>query len=79
MRKIKVLMGMLMTIVCCMALSVTVKLRRYAVVGVSTPDKKTIPGECSFGGSFMNLDSSKYYFIQFVGPCEFSGSVKGYT
>lgn len=57
----------------------TVKLRRYMIVGVATPDKKTIPSNCSYGGSFMNLDSSKYYFIQFVGPCEFSGAVKGYT
>ncbi len=59
--------------------SLKVKLCYYTSSGnvIYGTQSVTIPANGTTSASFTSLDSGKYYFIQFVAPSDFSGSVKG--
>lgn len=57
----------------------TINLRRVEWYGYTKADTDYVPGNCSYGGAFSNLDTSKYYFLEFEAPCSFYGTIEGYN
>lgn len=55
----------------------TVRARYYATIGVLYAGSYTVNAGGIASSTFSDLDSSKYYFIQYSYPCDFSGTVKG--
>lgn len=55
----------------------TVRARYYATVRVLYAGKYTVDAGKTASHTFSDLKSSKYYFLQYSYPCDFSGNVKG--